>query len=127
MKINPQHIISYSTGLDASIGQRVITENTESARSWFETWPDVKFVGLEWPAYAWPGGYEIHYLTHTCDVLCHQCANDNLALTIDPDLHDWYITEGDSHWEGPPLYCDHCRREIKAVYGDPDAEEEEGC
>ena len=24
------------------------------------------------------------------------------------------------HWEGPPIHCDHCGREIASEYGDPD-------
>ena len=119
MNVQPRHVLQYG----APIPQSVTTECAESARFCFTTWPDVTFSHLEWGSHAWPGGYQIHYVTKDGGVLCHNCANDNLMRTIDPDDEQFYIVDGDVHWEGAPLMCDHCGREIESEYGDPDAED----
>lgn len=116
MKPEPRHVLVGDYGK--------YYESANSARSFMRLMPQVQFSHLEWLSYAWPGGYEIHYVTHTGDVLCHKCANDNLMQTIDPDSHDWFIVGADVHWEGAPLICDHCGREIESEYGDPDAEDQ---
>lgn len=73
------------------------------------------------PAYAWPGGYPILYLTAGgCD-LCADCATKALYLLDDePDPP----VACDVYWEGPPLNCDDCGREVQSAYGDPDDPEE---
>jgi hypothetical protein len=77
--------------------------------------------------YAFPGGYEFHYLTADGGALCHGCANrenGSIASTgPSPDgIEDdqWRIVNRFIHWEGPPIHCDHCGREIASEYGDPD-------
>lgn len=80
-------------------------------------------IGLRWPSYAWPGGYEIHYLTKDCGTLCHQCANANLEQTIGDDPQ-WEIISSDIHWEGSPLQCDHCYRDIVSAYGGDEIDSE---
>lgn len=65
------------------------------------------------PAYAWPGGYPIIYLTRDGLTLCPACAND--ADTSDP------VVAGDVYWEGPALICDDAGETIESAYGDPDA------
>ncbi len=111
---SPKHRICYGQ----PIPQHVITESTESARSWFAMFPDTQFTYLEWEPYAWPGGYEIHYITKDGGVLCHQCANDNLMLTINPDYDQWFIVEPDINYEDPHCQCDHCYRVIEPAYGE---------
>jgi hypothetical protein len=72
------------------------------------------------PAYAWPGGYPITYLTRDGLEICPNCANQE--ETSDP------VTDGDVYWEGPTITCDDCGREIESAYGDPadDTDENEG-
>lgn len=120
MTANPNHVLLQPTAFGKPIPWY---EPTERARELLDQFLDMRFSHLEWESYIWPGGYEMHYYTHTGDVLCHQCANDNLMLTIDSDTHDWYIVAGDVYWEGPAMICDHCGREIESAYGDPDAED----
>jgi hypothetical protein len=60
------------------------------------------------PAYAWPGGYPIIYVTDDADILCADCA----AKEGDKFL-------ADIHYEGPPEYCADCGKEIESAYGDP--------
>lgn len=78
-------------------------------------------------SYAWPGGYEIHYVTADGGTLCHQCANgENGSRAADPldaecpDDDQWRITGADVHWEeylDSQLHCDHCGRRIEPEYG----------
>lgn len=107
-----KHRITYGQG------QHVIAESTESARSWFDTWPDVKFECLEYEAYAWPGGYEISYLVKDGGILCHQCANKELMRTLDPDDDQFHIVGEFINWEDSDFYCDHCNRRIEPAYGE---------
>ena len=86
--------------------------------------------GEDLPAYAWPGGYPIYYITKDCGVLCAgpECANGPEARQADsecPDDDQWLVIAADVHWEGEPMVCDHCGSEIESAYGDPDEEEVE--
>jgi hypothetical protein len=67
------------------------------------------------PAYAWPGGYPIYYLTGDGLTVCPECAN---ADTSDPAV------AGDVHWEGEPMQCDDCNADIESAYGDPGADDD---
>ncbi len=93
----------------------------EKAEGWLKQFPEDKVTGHEWEAYAWPGGYEIHYLTKDGGTLCHQCANANLELTTGDDPQ-WQIIAAHTHYEGDPLTCDHCNREIQPEYGEDNVE-----
>ena len=93
-------------------------EPTENARRVLDQFPDFTFSHLEYQAWAWPGGYEISYVTADQGVLCHQCANANLMRTLDPDDAQFYIEHEFINWEDCTLYCDHCGRQIEPAYGD---------
>jgi hypothetical protein len=69
------------------------------------------------PAYAWPGGYPLYYVTADCLTVCPDCANKD--DTSDP------ATAYGTHWEGPAIECDDCGRPIESAYGDPDEAEAE--
>lgn len=116
MKPEPKHVLVGDCGK--------YYESANSARSFMRLMPQVQFSHLAWPAYGWPGGYELHYYAKDGGVLCHNCANDELMRTIDPDDEQFYIVDIDVHWEGPAMTCDHCGRDIESAYGDPWAEEE---
>lgn len=77
------------------------------------------FDHLEWPIYAWPGGYPIYYTTRDGGCLCPDCANENLYLTLDGD-DQWRIVGQDVNWEDIHLYCDNCNAVIAPAYGDDD-------
>lgn len=79
------------------------------------------------PAYAWPGGYPIFYLTADNGILCPDCANGgNGSLASEhldpecPDDNQWRLVACDVHYEGGSLECDHCGAEIQSAYGDPE-------
>jgi hypothetical protein len=80
-------------------------------------------VDGKFPAYAWPGGDPLFYICADNGILCPACANgENGSLASEaPHLPvDWRLVGCDVHWEGPPLVCDHCNKEIESAYGDPD-------
>ena len=72
------------------------------------------------PAYAWPGGYPIFYLTADNGVLCSDCANMAVHEEIAFDFSDkqWYLIDYDINYEDECLYCDHCGDHIESAYGD---------
>ena len=76
-----------------------------------------KFERLEWPAWAWPGGYPLYYVTADCGVLCPKCANDNLELTLGGEK-DWRIVSQEINYEEESLCCDHCNAHIESAYGE---------
>ena len=71
---------------------------------------DIRDQHGEYPAYAWPGGYPMYYVTCDGDVLCPDCANK-----AKEDVKIW-----DIYFEGPDMVCDGCQDvEIEAAYGNP--------
>ena len=72
------------------------------------------------PAYAWPGGYPLFYLTADDSVLCPHCANMAVAEDLAFDFFDkqWYLIDYAVNWEDEFLYCDHCGDHIGSAYGD---------
>lgn len=74
------------------------------------------------PAFAWPGGYPLFYLTADNAVLCPDCANGKNgsdASEADEDTQ-WRLVACNILWEGEPEICEHCNAEIKSAYGIPE-------
>lgn len=61
------------------------------------------------PAFAWPGGYPIYYLTEEEETVCASCANTE---TSDPAEY------GMVNWEDNDLVCADCGEFIESAYGD---------
>lgn len=70
--------------------------------------------GCPFPAYAWPGGYPITYLSEFGHQYCPKCA----AQEADPPIVTCEIS-----WEGPDDHCDGCGAVLPTAYGDPDEPE----
>ena len=71
------------------------------------------------PAFAWPGGYPIYYVTRDGGELCPKCANGENGSEA-AESHDdaqWELAGQGLHWEGDPLMCAHCGSEIESAYG----------
>lgn len=73
--------------------------------------------------YAWPGGYERHAIAADGESLCFDCVEREaerlraeIAAPSDPD---WQIVGFEIHWEGLPMQCAHCNRDIESAYGVP--------
>lgn len=94
------------------------------ANGW--TWLD-KFVPLRlrWPSYAWPGGYPIFFVTGDNGVLCPNCANEHLDLTLDKDDLQWHVVAMDVNHEDQHLYCDHCNTHLEPACGFDTTEEKQ--
>lgn len=77
------------------------------------------------PAFAWPGGYPIVYVTADGAVLCPDCANGGNGSEASEDAEPrsgWRLDGYAIHYEGPPEICDHCGAAVESAYGAPDAE-----
>jgi hypothetical protein len=77
-------------------------------------------------AFAWPGGYPIYYTTRDGGTLCPACANgENGSDAALPGQDDpqWHVVAADIHWEGDPMMCDHCYKDIESAYGVPEEAE----
>ena len=68
------------------------------------------------PAFAWPGGYPIFYVSDYGAVLCPACANET---AFDDDYET--VIDYDANWEDPELFCD-CNKRIESAYGDDEEE-----
>ena len=76
------------------------------------------FSHLEWPAWAWPGGYPIAYYTRDGGCLCPTCANENMNLTLDKDYDQWCIVAQEINYEDNDLQCDNCSERIAPAYAE---------
>lgn len=81
------------------------------------------FSHMEWPAYAWPGGYPFYYVTRDGGCLCPSCANENMNLTLDKDYDQWCIVAQEINYEDNDLQCDNCYVDIPAAYGDDEEQQ----
>lgn len=86
--------------------------------------PDPSSIKREWPAFAWPGGYEIHYIVKDYGFLCYQCANKEFDRTVDPDDEQFFIVAQEINYEDDNLFCDHCGRQIGPEYSPDDDEDD---
>ena len=81
------------------------------------------------PAYAWPGGYPIFYVTDDGACLCPACANGENGSLASENANEedgahcgWQLEGYIVHYEGPAETCAHCDRLIESAYGDPETE-----
>lgn len=80
------------------------------------------------PAYAWPGGYPIFYVTKDNGILCPTCVNRGNGsdayvkpnTTAGSDDSQWLVVAYDANWEDPDMYCDHCNARIESAYAEPE-------
>lgn len=76
--------------------------------------------------YAWPGGYQCYLLMADSEALCAQCARENYRLIRQAGKFAhracWQFSAVAIHWEGAPLQCAHCNKDIESAYGDPEGE-----
>lgn len=69
----------------------------------------------KYPAFAWPGGYTLHYVMDDGESLCADCAN--LPEThIGGEADGWRIEGSDINYEDSDLCCAHCGERIPASY-----------
>ena len=74
------------------------------------------------PAYAWPGGYPMYYVTSDGAV----CVPSVLTIPEDPIHEDgqsdgWKVEAYDINYEDASLYCDHCNKRIESAYAEDEA------
>ena len=79
--------------------------------------------------YAFPGGYALTLIMEDGETLCLDCARAEFRQIVQAAKDaergstggGWRAVGVDIHWEGPPLFCAHCNRELPSEYGDPEA------
>ena len=62
------------------------------------------------PNFAEPGGYPIIYVDEESCVLCADCASKENAYSTEVIAYDIL-------WEGWPVHCEDCNKEIESAYG----------
>lgn len=74
--------------------------------------------------HAWPGGYTKVLIMIDGEAMCSACVKENFRLilqaTRDNARSGWAAHSADVHWEGAPMYCANCNKEMPSEYGDPD-------
>jgi len=68
--------------------------------------------------YAWPGGYSLVTLMEDGEALCIPCSNgeNGSEATANPTGDGWGMVQTFIHWEGFPLQCAHCNKELESEY-----------
>lgn len=62
------------------------------------------------PCVSDPGSYPIFYVTKSSEASCSECASE---IPQHIEIHD-------IHWEGPPIICQGCNKEIESAHGEPE-------
>lgn len=72
--------------------------------------------------YAWPGGYQLCFITDDGCALSFEAVRDNLRLVFDSmrkKINDgWRVTGCQVNWEDENLLCSHTGKQIPCAYGD---------
>jgi len=68
------------------------------------------------PAFAWPGGYDVMYLTKGCTVLCAKCANaEEQAAMESGEAPDDPIEAAQAMCDSDScVYCENCNAQLAA-------------
>lgn len=72
--------------------------------------------------YAWPGGYERHFICDDGEPLSYEAARENMELIIDSietNTRDgWLVVGTDVNWEEPDMVCAHTGKPIRSQHGE---------
>lgn len=75
------------------------------------------------PAFAWPGGYPVFYVTSDSAALCPDCVNDPSNPVHENGLSDgWKVDDYAINYEDSQLFCDHCNKRIESAYAEDEVE-----
>jgi hypothetical protein len=74
------------------------------------------------PSFTSVGGYPLIYLTRGNDVLCADCATEQ--IDAGNDTNDDPVVNVDPYFEGADEICANCNKHIESAYGDPDADDD---
>jgi len=77
------------------------------------------------PTFTAVGAYPLIYITHCAEVLCADCATEQLDSGNDTNFDP--IEAVDVHWEGEDETCGDCNRAIPSAYGNPWADDNPTC
>jgi hypothetical protein len=70
--------------------------------------------------YAWPGGYQMYFITSDGAALSYKAAEENATLIrdaiIDKSNDGWQVVACDINYEDTELYCEHTGDRIPSSY-----------
>jgi hypothetical protein len=71
--------------------------------------------------YAWPGGYQMFFITSDGAALSFKAVEENLRDVLDAinrkDNNGWRVVACDINYEDEDLYCAHTSEKIPSCYG----------
>jgi hypothetical protein len=73
------------------------------------------------PSFTSLGCYPLIYITHDADVLCADCATEQVDSGNDTNFDP--VVAVDVYWEGADYQCGNCNGVIAAAYGNPWADD----
>ena len=72
--------------------------------------------------YAWPGAYQMYFITSDGAALSFDAAKAEarqiIRAIVDKDFSGWRVVACDINYEDSDLYCDHTGEKIPAAYDD---------
>jgi len=73
--------------------------------------------------YAWPGGYQMFFVTADGAALSFEAVRQEWRNVVDAHLRSdrrcgWYVEAADVNWEDGELVCDHTGERIESAYGE---------
>lgn len=76
--------------------------------------------------YAWPGGYQMYFITNDGGALSFDAVREQLRNVIDSiqerSNDGWRVVACDINYEDQDLVCDHTGERIPSAYGENDSE-----
>jgi len=120
--IQPNIVVVYA-GEKASLKNQILQIGQEwdsltDAKEWDLHYSEWRPIGLEYDAYAFPGGYPLYYITKDDGILCPACCNKNISRCAGGDDDQFLIVGCEINYEDKCLTCDECSQPIEAAYGE---------
>jgi hypothetical protein len=98
-----------------------LRENYKRAHRHIKTTADLKAT-IRYGEFAWPGGYQMFFITSDGAVLSFDSVKAELRSVLDSintKTNDgWRVVVCDINYEDTALYCDHSGEKIESSYGD---------
>jgi hypothetical protein len=119
----PNHLNEFEGALydtrDPEWSNKPLRVNYSRHHGTIETVADLKAT-LRGGEFAWPGGYQMFFVTSDGEALSFDTARNEFALLVDAFRTDttWRVIGCDINYEDNELYCAHSGDKISAAYSD---------
>lgn len=100
----------------------ILRRNYAQCRHHVRSIADVK-AALRHGEYAWPGGYQMYFVTSDGAALSFETVRAEWANVVQDHMDDnrgggWHIAGVDINYEDPDLHCDHSGKRIESAYAE---------